>query len=80
MNANPPGGARQRLPATLLDIVTRGLLKEQLRLVRRHTRSILLGPLDLRICWLGLGLHTAWGGGQFRHPDFPKSLGNRENP
>ena len=28
----------------------------------------------------GLGLHTSWGGGQFRHPDFPKSLGNRENP
>ena len=27
-----------------------------------------------------LGLHTSWGGGQFRHPDFPKSLGNRENP
>ena len=28
----------------------------------------------------GLDLHTSWGGGQFRHPDFPKSLGNRENP
>ena len=27
-----------------------------------------------------LDLHTSWGGGQFRHPDFPKSLGNRENP
>ena len=27
-----------------------------------------------------LGLHTSWGGGQFRHPEFPKSLGNPENP
>ena len=30
--------------------------------------------------YLTLDLHTSWGGGQFRHPDFPKSLGNRENP
>ena len=27
-----------------------------------------------------LGLHTTWGGGLGRHPDFPKTLGNRENP
>ena len=27
-----------------------------------------------------LGLHTSWGGGQFRHPDFPESLGNPGNP
>ena len=27
-----------------------------------------------------VGLHTSLGGGQFRHPDFPKSLGNPGNP
>ena len=29
---------------------------------------------------LPLDLHTSWGGGHLRHPDFPKTLGNRENP
>ena len=46
-----------------------------------QTASSHFSRTDLRTrTWIGVDLHTSWGGGQFRHPDFPKSLGNRENP
>ena len=43
-------------------------------------RALKLTVQQILLEQLLLDLHTSWGGGQFRHPDFPKSLGNRENP
>ena len=48
--------------------------------VRERGARVLLHPRAFRRRWIVLDLHTSWGGGQFRHPDFPKSLGNSENP